>query len=280
MCPFCLCKIDPIEEAGSCALCGEILDQEESESILDVKKEVRSIEAKLKELNSYIDDVNNNLTVLRVESVSKLNELKKLNYQLDKATERIVSPYTNERDSIIEIIAECNNQLENIVKQKKWYDGINNRVVKVGNIDRAIDEKSQALKREEAKKLDKDEIFYMLVQKFGDILREIGFPKLYDPTVNSDLVPCVRGLSYREVGSDGAITLLSFAWFWAIYELSNEIDSRHPGFVMIDSPQKNIGSDASDLEFRNTQLATNIYKRMIRKLNEYGDKCTMHNSRQ
>jgi hypothetical protein len=45
---------------------------------------------------------------------------------------------------------------------------------------------------------------------------------------------------YREIGSDGAMTLTALAWMLAIFELAVERGAPHPGFLMIDSPQKNL----------------------------------------
>ncbi|MCX4808535.1 hypothetical protein ACFWWM_23845 [Streptomyces sp. NPDC058682] len=50
----------------------------------------------------------------------------------------------------------------------------------------------------------------------------------------------MRGDSYREASS-GARTLLTLAWQLAVFEAAIESSATHPGFLMIDSPQKNLG---------------------------------------
>ena len=53
-------------------------------------------------------------------------------------------------------------------------------------------------------------------------------------------MPHVRGNLYRELGSTGALTLVSLAWILSIFEFAIEGGYPHPGFLMIDSPQKNL----------------------------------------
>lgn len=58
--------------------------------------------------------------------------------------------------------------------------------------------------------------------------------------VDRYLVPFVRGRRYDRVGSSGAMTLIALAWELALFELAFEQGAGHPGFVIIDSPQKNL----------------------------------------
>ena len=50
----------------------------------------------------------------------------------------------------------------------------------------------------------------------------------------------MRGNRYTDIGSTGALTLISLAWELAIFERAVEQGDPHPGFLMIDSPQKNL----------------------------------------
>lgn len=55
-----------------------------------------------------------------------------------------------------------------------------------------------------------------------------------------DLTPFVRGKPYASA-SPGGRTLIALAWQLAIFEIAWETRSSHPGFLLVDSPQKNLG---------------------------------------
>jgi hypothetical protein len=60
-----------------------------------------------------------------------------------------------------------------------------------------------------------------------------GFPKLDEPEppiINNRFVPYVRGNRYTDIGSTGALTLISLAWELAIFERAVEQGDPHPGF--------------------------------------------------
>jgi TRAP-type uncharacterized transport system substrate-binding protein len=82
----------------------------------------------------------------------------------------------------------------------------------------------------------------------------------------------VRGLEYRKIGSSGASTLLALGWFLSIFETSIENDGKHPNFVLIDSPQKNISKAAvTDPDYRDSKIINGVYEHIIEKASEYGN---------
>ena len=105
--------------------------------------------------------------------------------------------------------------------------------------------------------------------RFARILRDFTFPKLDDPIppfMDTNFVPHVRGNSYREVGSTGALTLISMAWFLAIFERAVETGAPHPGFLMVDSPQKNLtprGDNVRDDDFADPAIVSRVWGHLI-----------------
>ncbi len=100
-----------------------------------------------------------------------------------------------------------------------------------------------------------------LSARFGEILADIGYPKLSEPYIGDDLVPSVRGLSYTSASS-GGLVLISIAYYLAIWELSYERAAQAPGLLLLDSPQKDLGASAhaDDLDFADTRLVINFYR--------------------
>ena len=71
----------------------------------------------------------------------------------------------------------------------------------------------------------------------------------------------MRGSSYTHASSGGR-TLISLAWILVIFEIAWGTGSAHPGFLMIDSPQKNLGQGGDrDAEFAEFAVA-DFYKHL------------------
>ena len=83
----------------------------------------------------------------------------------------------------------------------------------------------------------------------------------------------MRGNRYSEIGSTGALTLISLAWQLAIFERAVEQTDPHPGFLLIDSPQKNLRpegrSDESD-EFADPSIPRRVWEHIIEWSNRAG----------
>jgi hypothetical protein len=104
-------------------------------------------------------------------------------------------------------------------------------------------------------------IIRALSQRFGEILSDIGYPKLSGPYIGEDLLPSVRGLKYT-AASSGGLVLISLAYYLAIWEVAYERSARAPGLLLLDSPQKNLGTWAhpDDADFADIRLVENFYR--------------------
>jgi hypothetical protein len=99
-------------------------------------------------------------------------------------------------------------------------------------------------------------------QRYRDILASWRYPKLTDAYLADDLTPFVRGHRYT-AASAGGRTLISLAWQLAVFEVAWESGSSHPGFLLLDSPQKNLGQTGErDAEFADTVTVADIYRHL------------------
>lgn len=89
------------------------------------------------------------------------------------------------------------------------------------------------------------------------------------PYLDNNLVPHVRGQHFREASSGGQV-LVSLAWMPAIFEITYETNNAHPGFLMIDTPQKNLGGKADDAEFADIHLVERVYQHIVNWLKGAG----------
>jgi hypothetical protein len=80
--------------------------------------------------------------------------------------------------------------------------------------------------------------------------------------VDDKFVPYLGDRVYRSIGSDGAKTLISLAWTLAIFELVIESGGPHPGFLLLDSVQKNLAPTrdrSKDDEYTNPAIYDRMY---------------------
>ncbi|MFE5811637.1 hypothetical protein [Streptomyces sp. NPDC056491] len=117
---------------------------------------------------------------------------------------------------------------------------------------------------------DRDRIIDRISSRYSELLRQWRYPKLSQPMIDTNLVPYVRGDSYREASS-GARTLLTLAWQLAVFEVAVETSAAHPGFLMIDNPQKNLAHGATrDAAIADASAINDFYHHLATWLAEQG----------
>ncbi|WP_030848266.1 hypothetical protein [Streptomyces sp. NRRL F-4474] len=117
---------------------------------------------------------------------------------------------------------------------------------------------------------DRDLVVGRIGVRYSELLRQWRYPKLSQPMIDTNLVPYVRGDSYREASS-GARTLLTLAWQLAVFEVAVESSAAHPGFLMIDSPQKNLGHGGTrDAAIADAIAIDDLYRHLTSWLAEQG----------
>lgn len=128
-------------------------------------------------------------------------------------------------------------QAESAVKLR---EGLTKRADVVGRHETDIARLREELARLGDASHDRDRVIAKISSRYGELLRAWRYPKVSTPFIKTDLTPFVHGEPYQEASS-GARTLLTLAWQLAVFEIAVEEGAAHPGFLMIDSPQKNLG---------------------------------------
>ena len=199
--------------------------------------------ARLQAIERYIGDVERQLGEAQTAYAKALALETAAQRRLDSEVAQDLSPFLAQRDELVRQREEIRGERHQLTQQVRWHEGLERRHADAAQIELRITELRERIDNLRGQRPDRRVVTQDLTDRFADLLREFGFPKLDEPSapyLNDSFVPFVRGNRYTDIGSTGALTLISLAWQLAIFERAVEQGQPHPGFVMIDSPQKNL----------------------------------------
>lgn len=227
-----------------------------------VAAHLRSTRARLNELIDYVESVQGQLEALERQHAASVVAEAAAERDLDEATTESVAPFLAQRDELRRLQHEAQERADGIRHGLRLHGGLRDRQARVGRLDASLKSLREQLRGLDELGHEKTSMIRVVSDRFGAILAEFGYPKLDRPMINARWEPLVRDTSYQ-AASSGARTLLSMAWILAIFEIAFERGDGHPGFLMLDSPQKNIGgSGDSDDEFADSAIVDGVYRHL------------------
>lgn len=240
---------DTPEDAGTAAL---------SSATPVLAAELRNINKRLKSLNEYATRLRIHLGVL----IQEKTDAEASADAAASAVDSIVSspaPWIAARDRLSQRIADA--QLA--AQAAKSGANVWHRVADADETYERLDKNAKAINAQrnaQKRRPDRSAVINSLSKRFGQILTEIGYPKLSNAYIADDLVPYVRNHPYAEASS-GGIVVISLAWNLALWEIAHETGADAPGLLVIDSPQKNLGHNSKDgdQDFADSTLVDNFY---------------------
>ncbi|MGN6127365.1 MAG: hypothetical protein ACTHON_12410, partial [Humibacter sp.] len=264
-CPACLAPLEQLKVEGeSCGLCHRPLaDRDNPDAQRDLARiELQSARRRFKDLDAYWQGLLVDLPALEESVNAHAKTEATLAARVDEMTREATSPFVAQRE---QLHAERQSLLvlrNSVTKGIKLLNGLEARRSEVDRLGRSL-RALQEQQRSSRDRPDKDAVIARISRRFGDILREIKYPKIEQhgelpPFIDDKLVPHVRGLHFKEASSGGQV-LVSIAWMLAIFELGYELHAAHPGILMIDTFQKNLGGKADDEEFADIRIVERLY---------------------
>jgi len=189
--------------------------------------------------------------------------------EVDTATNDAVSPFLSQRDDLMRSQQTAAAELERARTAIKMFDSLERRAVTVARLDASLRALRAELEASTAQP-DRNDVIHRISDRYAAILAAWQYPKVDQAFVDSSLTPHMRGTAYTYASSGGR-TLIALAWILAIFEIAWETGSAHPGFLMIDSPQKNLGQGGHrDAEFADSVAVADFYKHLHDWLNGPG----------
>ncbi|MFD9285959.1 DNA recombination protein RecN [Streptomyces mirabilis] len=285
-CPACLNRLPapPSVDNGSCSLCSHELphgdghltlgtataEHSSDEGRLDVAAEVRATKARLKEITAYVEGLDSSLATLKLQAEDAAIDEERAAAAVDEATSPTVTPFLAARDNLQRRREEVLRHLQHAENATKLQAGLEKRAALVERQEAQIERLREERDRLGDAAQDRDLVVGRISGRYSELLRQWRYPKLSQPMIDTNLVPHVRGDSYREASS-GARTLLTLAWQLAVFEVAVETSAAHPGFLMIDSPQKNLGHGATrDAVIADAIAIDDFYRHLTSWLAEQG----------
>ena len=240
-----------------------------TEAKFDVSSELRATKARLAEITKYVEELDAGIGQLRASCEEANAAEARLAREVDTATNYAVSPFLSQRDDLMRGQQAAAADSERARTAIKMFDGLDRRAVTVTRLDASLKTLRAELEASTAQP-DRNDVIHRISDRYAAILTAWRYPKFDQAFVDTKLVPHMRGTAYTHASSGGR-TLIALAWILAIFEIAWETGSAHPGFLMIDSPQKNLGQGGHrDAEFADSIAVTDFYKHLHEWLNGPG----------
>jgi hypothetical protein len=264
VCPSCLQPLpeSPSPEGGECSICGQPLQG--SASPIEVRSELAAVRARSREIDRYLDGARQLLDEAQVAHSAARRAEEEAQRALDDEVAKSLAPFLGQREQLVQERETARSAREDVERQQRWQQTLDQRYGEIERLgERATELRRQRAALEGARKTKQD-VVKDLSDRFGEILRAFGYPKLDDPAspyLDAYFVPHVRGISYHQHTSRGALTLIALAWQLSIFERAVELAHPHPGFLLIDSPQGNLAQP--DEEFQSEQIRLNVWRYLL-----------------
>lgn len=259
LCPNCLQPLSAHKNSSDCMLCGNSMENL-AEQVIMLKGEKRSINTKQNELEKHI-----------VHSMSVRDELVKKNGFLTKQitqSERVLTELTDSYvNPYLQEISLINLSLGKLYSENDELDNSLRFIKELNRLHLVLKDKQNELEDlkdqiENQKEMNnKVDVISELNDKFNEILEKFHFPKLSNAYIDPNkYLPYIRGRKYSDLGSLGAVTLLTVAYYLTILEeaSNNDINSNHLNLLMIDTPSKNLGVSSKSTEFQDEEIFRSI----------------------
>lgn len=235
----------------------------------DVSSELRATKDRLAEITKYVEELDAGLGQLHASYEEAKAAEARLAQEIDTVTNDAVSPFLSQRDDLMRTQQAAAADLERARAAIKMFDGLDRRAVTVARLSDSLKALRAELEASTAQP-DRNDVIHRISGRYAAILTAWRYPKFDRAFVDTNLTPHMRGTSYTYASSGGR-TLIALAWMLAIFEIAWETGSAHPGFLMIDSPQKNLGQGGQrDAEFADTVAVADFYKHLHDWLNGPG----------
>jgi hypothetical protein len=266
ICPWCLQPVATgSPDDGECTVCHQPLGSEQSETDLDLDRELRAVKRRQSELTDYLNELHAASHAADETLDAAVARARASQRSLDQVMQSRFAPFIDQRDRLISSVAAATQDRAQLEKYVSMHDGAQRRRDELGRLRQQLAGMQLELANAEVTRRTRSDAVAALTERFASILVDFQFPKLTDPYLDNRYTPHARGVLYNQLGSAGARTLVTLAWYLAIFEVVTELGGPHPGLLLIDSPQKGLRATAGEQgdEFQAPSIAASVYRHLV-----------------
>ncbi|MDT2835134.1 AAA family ATPase [Vagococcus carniphilus] len=263
VCPNCLQPLSVHPNDSNCLVCGNTMDSLVENTLL-LKKEKTTITKKKNQLEQHIlqeVDKRNQIEI----SIKKVSE--EISYDdsiLESLTEQYINPFVEEISLINLKLGKSQEKLNELNDSLRFIKELNRLLLLLHNKEIEIANLKEQIEKQKSLNNDKKDVISSLSATFSEILSDFKFPKLENAYIDEkNYLPYVRGRKYNDLGSLGAVTLITMAYFLSILVESTSTLNNHLNLLMIDTPGKNLGLSSESEEFQDESIFNAIIKYFI-----------------
>lgn len=229
-----------------------------------VQAELASTKRRFNELNTFWLQLDEGLAALHEASSRADAAEAALAAQVDRAAAGKVTPYVSARENLLARRQQAVVKRDRANAALKQWRGVDARRRRADRLAEDLAELRREQRGQQARP-DRTALITALSARFRQILTDFDYPKHAGTgAVDDKLVPSARMRPYRNASSGGQV-LQTLAWILTIFEVAYEQNGHHPGFLLIDTPQKNLGGAAADddEEFADVRLVEHFYTHIL-----------------
>lgn len=263
-CPRCGSRIDRNRYAleNLCCLCGNTPETRNAQTASE-------LEALRRDVNDRIDDLADSIQRHTLERERQQRALKRVisdKSRLDRVLAEELARYDSAFVARIRVaesrVAALTERLAALDRLAELPAAVTALEQEAGQLQGEIDVLRSALADEKRRLVDADVNIRRTADAFLAIMREVGFPGVYDgDRVQLDprnwmpyIIHGDQDWTFFDAGSGGKKTLFNVCYALAVHRVAAENDLPLPTFLIVDSPTKNISQD------ENPELVTALYR--------------------
>lgn len=273
VCPNCLRPLSEHQDRTVCQICGKEMSDSISD-LIKIKKDMQSYKRRFTELSKHIQYEEERKKTIQKDLKRLEKIIKEKEAELNHLTEGYVNAHLEKIESLNYEVGKANRQLEEMdfsLKMLEEHERLQKLLRGMEKDIEGIRKNISILKEERSEKSD---VIKMVTTEFNQLLKKFEFPKLgYGYIDETSYLPYVRNRKYNDLGSLGGVTLIVLAYYLSIMKAAiSRKDSFYLMFLMIDSPRKNLGIDASQEEFRDEKIFNSIVNTFMEMDKDYKEK--------
>jgi len=270
VCPNCLKPLKQHTDEKICELCSNSMSDGISD-LFKIKKDMQSYKRRHTELNKHIANEEIKLSEFYSTLHNVEKNLREDENEIIHLSKGYINPYIEQIEYFNYEIGKYNRQLEEMEFNLRILEEHERLRKLLKGKEDDINGIKKNIRKLKVEHNDKHKILQEITIAFNKLLTDFKFPKLdFGYIDESSYLPYVRKRKYNDIGSLGGVSLLVIAYYISILTTTlNDEKFFHLNLLLLDSPRKNLGANATQADFRDEEIFNSIIRTFIQLDKKY-----------